>query len=107
MIAESKRLAKAAFATGQYQGEHQTFSSMAQLLSVFTPKRLELLSTLQQLGPSSVRGLARSAHRDVKRVHEDVVALIREGAIERTEDGKVFVPFEEIHLKATLLAKAA
>ncbi|WP_436969143.1 hypothetical protein [Agrobacterium salinitolerans] len=41
-----------------------TFSSPA-LFSVITPKRWELIEHLQKIGPSSIRGLARSV--DVKR----------------------------------------
>ncbi|MGP4668742.1 HVO_A0114 family putative DNA-binding protein [Agrobacterium pusense] len=52
-----------------------TFSSPAQLFSVITPKRWELIEHLQKIGPSSIRGLARSVDRDVKRIHEDVSAL--------------------------------
>ncbi len=56
-----------------------TFESPAQLFSVLSPKRWELVEHLQRLGPSSLRGLARSLQRDVKRVHEDV-SLLRTGA---------------------------
>ena len=52
------------------------FSSPAQLFSVISPKRWELIERLQTIGPASVRGLARSLGRDVKRVHDDVTGLI-------------------------------
>ncbi|WP_446699441.1 HVO_A0114 family putative DNA-binding protein [Agrobacterium pusense] len=58
-----------------------TFASPAQLFSVITPKRWELIEHLQKIGPSSIRGLARSVERDVKRVHEDVSALSDWGII--------------------------
>jgi predicted transcriptional regulator len=73
-----------------------TFSSHAQLFAVFTAKRFELMARLQKTGPSSVRGLARSLGRDVRRVHDDVAALIDWGIVERNEDGKVLVPFDVI-----------
>ncbi|WP_159589221.1 transcriptional regulator [Chelativorans xinjiangense] len=83
-----------------------TFSSPAQLFSVITPKRWELIERLQGIGPSSIRGLARALERDVKRVHEDVTTLIEWGLVERTEDGKVEVPFEVIHADFDLRALA-
>jgi len=83
-----------------------TFSSPAQLFTVLSPKRWELIEHLQKIGPQSVRGLARSLERDVKRVHEDVTSLIDWGIIERTEDGKVCVPFDVVHADFDLRAVA-
>jgi predicted transcriptional regulator len=65
-----------------------------------------LIEHLQKIGPQSVRGLARSLERDVKRVHEDVTSLIDWGIIERTEDGKVCVPFDVVHADFDLRAVA-
>ncbi|GGB04998.1 hypothetical protein GCM10011491_36430 [Brucella endophytica] len=63
----------AAWKSGQQQDSVAvlTFSSPAQLFSVLTPKRWELIEHLQKIGPSSIRGLARSLDRGIKRVHED------------------------------------
>ena len=83
-----------------------TFSSPAQLFSVITPKRWEMIERLQAIGPSSIRGLARALERDVKRVHEDVTMLIEWGLVERTEDRKVEVPFDVIHADFDLRAVA-
>ena len=83
-----------------------TFSSSAQLFSVFTPKRWELIERLQKIGPSSVRGLARALGRDVRRVHDDVMAMIEWGIVERNEAGKVLVPFDVIHIDFDLKAAA-
>ena len=83
-----------------------TFSSPAQLFTVLSPKRWELIEHLQKIGPQSVRGLARSLERDVKRVHEDVTGLIEWGIVERTEDGKVCVPYDVLHADFDLRAVA-
>lgn len=83
-----------------------TFSSPAQLFSVITPKRWELIERLQKIGPSSIRGLARSLGRDVKRVHDDVTALLIWGLIERNGQGKVCVPYDVIHADFDLRAVA-
>jgi predicted transcriptional regulator len=83
-----------------------TFSSPAQLFSVFSPKRWALIERLQNLGPSTIRGLARTLERDVKRVHEDVMAMIEWGIIERDPQGQVYVPFDVIHAAFDLRAAA-
>lgn len=83
-----------------------TFSSPAQLFSVISPKRWELIEHLQHLGAISIRGLARSLNRDVKRVHDDVTAMIEWGIVVRGEDGLVLVPFSVIHAEFDLKAVA-
>ncbi|MGH8277541.1 MAG: hypothetical protein ACRETH_12690, partial [Steroidobacteraceae bacterium] len=69
-------------------------------------KRWELVERLQKLGPSSVRSLARDLERDVKRVHEDVRALMQYGLIARAEDGAFHVPYDVIHTDFDLRAVA-
>ncbi len=106
----SKRMDEAAiraFETGEYQGETLGFATLPQLFSVFTANRWQAIEKLQEIGPSSLRGLARALGRDVKRVHEDVDKLIEYNMIERTEDKKIYVPFEEIRFEASLKIKAA
>lgn len=91
-------------AGGEYQGEYRSFETLPQLFEVFTSRRWTLLYELKRLGPSTLRGLARALGRDVKRVHEDADILLKEGIIERNEDKKLFVPFAEIKIEATLTA---
>jgi predicted transcriptional regulator len=86
-----------AWKTGEYQGEFFDFESPAALFRVLTPKRWELLETLQAHGPLGVRALARVLDRDVRRVHDDVQALIEVALIEKNESGKLVVPYAEIH----------
>lgn len=83
-----------------------TFSSPAQLFSVISPKRWELIEKLQHLGPSTIRGLARALDRDVKRVHDDVMAMIEWGLVERDAEGLVHVPYSVIHAAFDLKAAA-
>lgn len=73
-----ERFAKA-WKTGKSTGDSLEFESPAALFRVLTPKRWELIERLQELGPSSVQGLARKLERDVKRVQEDVGVLIECG----------------------------
>ena len=73
---------------------------------MYKRQRWELIEHLQKIGPSSIRALARSLGRDVKRVHDDVVALVDWGIVDRTEEGKVEVPFDVIHADFDLRAVA-
>lgn len=92
--------------TGRSAGDTLEFESPAALFRVLTPKRWELVERLQQLGPSSMRGLARELERDVKRVHEDVHELMECGLIARTEEGKFHVPYDVIHTEFDLRSVA-
>ncbi len=83
-----------------------TFSSPAQLFSVLSPKRWDLIEHLQKIGPSSMRGLAKALGRDVRRVQDDAIVLIDWGIVERAEDGRVLVPYDVIHADFDLSAVA-
>ena len=96
----------AAACTGRAAGVNFTFSSAEQLFRTITPKRWELIERLQSLGPSSVRALARALDRDVKRVHQDVTALLGLGLVTRDDAGAVLVPFDHIHIDCALRAAA-
>jgi predicted transcriptional regulator len=103
-LAEMGKRFTAAWKSGRSSAHVFAFESPAALFRVLTPKRWELVERLQALGPSSVRGLARALGRDVKRVHEDVVALIEVGLIEKTERGRIHVPFAVIEADFALRA---
>lgn len=94
-----------AWKTRRYRGERFGFASPAALFRTLTPKRWELIETLQAAGPLTQRALARALARDVKNVHSDAVALLDVGLIEKTEDGKLIVPFDEI--RAGFVLKSA
>ncbi|MDZ4253309.1 MAG: DNA-binding protein [Sulfuritalea sp.] len=90
---------------GKYKGEHFDFESPAALFRVLTPKRWELIECLQNSGPLGVRALARALGRDVKRVHDDASAMVEVGMVEKTADGKLVVPFDQI--RADFMTKSA
>ena len=96
-----------AWKTGKSAGDGLQFESPAALFRVLTPKRWELVEQLQHLGPCSLRGLARALDRDVKRVHDDVHALMEYGLTTRDVDGKFYVPYDVIHADFDLRAVAA
>jgi predicted transcriptional regulator len=95
-----------AWRTGKSDSDLFTFSSPAQLFSVLSPKRWELIEQLQASGAISVRGLARELGRDVKRVHADAMVLLEWGLVERTADRKLIVPYSVIHADFDLRAAA-
>lgn len=51
-----------------------------------------------------IRELARRLERDVKSVHGDVSALLKAGVLDRTDDGRVVFPYDEIHVDFVLRA---
>ena len=90
---------------GKYAGEYLTFASPARFFEIINARRWELVTTLQRLGQTSIRHLARQVGRDVRRVHDDVKVLIEYDIIEQNESG-VSVPYAEIHADFTLKAEA-
>ena len=91
---------------GSYTGEFLTFESPTALFRAISPKRWELIVTLQKLGTVSMRELSRQLKRDVHRVSDDIKALKELGIIEQSKAG-VQVPFDKIHTDFTLSREAA
>lgn len=74
---------------------------------LFTPKRWELIETLEALGPLTIYGLAKRLSRHYRNVHEDVTALIDWMVIEKDYAVRMFVPRDEIDFRWPLMRKAA
>jgi len=91
---------------GEQQGAHISFSSVDLLWQTMTRKRWELLKIMTGQGAMSIREAARRVGRDVKTVHGDVHALLDAGILDRTDDGKVVLPFDAVHVDFTLTAVA-
>jgi predicted transcriptional regulator len=90
-----------------YQGEILNFESPAAFFGKLTERRWAIVRELQTAGATvGVRELARKLGRDVKRVHEDAAALVALGLIERTEEGALRCPYEDIHVDMHLAAAA-
>jgi predicted transcriptional regulator len=77
------------------------FHSSEQMFRALTPERLRALETLQRSGAMSIYALAKALRRNYSNVHRDVKALMEHDLIVKTEDDKVFVPFDEIELRLT------
>jgi predicted transcriptional regulator len=92
-----RSLAPAASAN-KYQGEVLNFESPGHFFGQLSQKRWEIARAALGKGELSVRELARSVGRDVKRVHEDVGILTTLGLLERTEAGGVICPYASMHI---------
>jgi predicted transcriptional regulator len=100
---DAKGRAQRAF-KGEAQGSFISFVSAELLWKVITPKRWEVLRVLTGAGPIAIREIARRVGRDVKSVHGDVQALLKAGVIERSENGRIVFPYDEIHVDFVLRA---
>jgi predicted transcriptional regulator len=87
-----------------YQGEILNFESPGHFFGQLSEKRWEIVRAAQSKGEISVRELARTIGRDVKRVHEDIVILAELGLLERTERGGVVCPYSSMHIDMYLKA---
>lgn len=102
----SKALSDAVLAmeTGTPRKPRYSFSTAASLMRTLGGKRLELIEALGGAGPVTIREAARLAGRDVKAVHGDVQLLLACGVLDKTDDGKVVLPYDAIHVDFTLKA---
>ena len=80
-----------------YAGEFMSFESPAALFRLLTPARWGVLAELQRAGHCGLRQLSRQLGRDASTVHRDATELLERGLIEKDEDGRLFVPFTQIH----------
>ena len=94
---------KKAWKTGEYQGELIGFATPALLFESLTPRRWELLSTIQGASnPWEITELARRLGRETKAVQLDAQVLLDLGLIERCSDGTLACPFDEIRAEFAL-----
>ncbi|VXC90565.1 conserved hypothetical protein [Burkholderia sp. 8Y] len=97
----------AAAMRGEEQGEFISFATPDLLLRTLTQLRWDILKKMTGAGAMSIRELARRVDRDVRRVHDDVLALINVGVLERSDNGDIIFPYDAIHVDFTLQAEAA
>lgn len=83
---------------------HLNFEDFSMLIALLTPRRLELLKQVRQIGPISVRALSKALSRDYKNVHSDTAALEEAGLIARTEEGLIIAPWDVIDAHVSLVA---
>jgi predicted transcriptional regulator len=86
------------------QGTFISFATAELLWKVITPKRWDVLRVMTGTGPMAIRAVARCVERDVKSVHGDIQALLKAGILDRTEDGRIIFPYDEVHVDFVLRA---
>jgi len=89
-----------AWQTSGYQGEIFEFESPRALFSLLSPKRWEILEYLQTMGATSLTQLANAIGN--ANLQQEVDVLQESELLEITSDGKLYVPFVEIHADFTL-----
>lgn len=82
---------------GLRHSERVYFEDARTFFRHITPRRFDLLEELHRCGPISINALAKLLKRNYKNVHDDVKALESIGLIERREDGRYSVPWDEIN----------
>jgi predicted transcriptional regulator len=86
---EAAATAKAAAAGKKVKpkGHRLFFTSPEALRRFLTPKKLELIRLIRKRHPNSINELAAFAHRDFKRVYQDVRSLTDAGLVDLTKNG--------------------
>ena len=69
---------------------------------VLSDKRRSIMNVMAGAGPLSIREISRRVSRDVRAVHNDIQALRRAGVIDKTDDGKMILPYKTIKFDFTL-----
>lgn len=83
------------------------FESAMQLLTTLTPQRWALVAALKDTGACSIYALAKQLARNYSNVHGDITKLLELGIVEKDDDGRVFVPWDEIDVQFPLQRMAA
>ena len=77
-------------------------SSLKELQTLLSPKRLELLKVIKEHKPRSIKELAEMVKRDVRNVHRDLVIFEAVGLVELEKRGKEVIPvvdYDEIVIR--------
>jgi predicted transcriptional regulator len=83
---------------GAKQGAFISFPNVELLWRVLTPKRWEIVRAMTKAGPLAIREVARRVDRDVKSVHGDIQSLLKAGVLDRTEDGRIEFPYDQVRV---------
>jgi predicted transcriptional regulator len=104
-LADSLANMALAMETRKPQKPRYSFENAATLMRTLGGKRFDLIQALSGAGPITIREAARRAGRDVKAVHGDVQTLLSCGVLDKTDDGKIVLPYDAV--KVEFLLKAA
>lgn len=96
---------RAAF-RGEPQGCRYTFHSEEAILAMLTPNRWRILKALTGAGPLELGQRARRVGRDRDSVHADAETMVKCGLIDRSDDAKLHLPYDEVHVSLVCQAAA-
>jgi len=85
-----------------------SFDTAEQATRLLTPKRLELLESVMDDPPESIRALARRLDRNPSETHADLKTLAEYGIIDYHESGRTkapYCPYNTINIDITLTVK--
>jgi predicted transcriptional regulator len=97
--------AAAAGEEDEFEPDTVSFSDPGQIARILTQKRLELIKTVMEEKPESMRKLSRLVDRNPKEVNDDVHLLEDYGIISLEQDGRAkrpVVPYDRIEFAVTL-----
>jgi len=83
------------------------FVNLDDAWKLLSDKRRQVMHVMADAGPLSIREIARRVERDVRAVHSDVQLLHHAGVLDKTEDGRVILPYKTIKFDFTLDARRA
>lgn len=86
--------------TGDDVTPRLAFTSLHELFSALTEKRLELMRFVASHEGLNTHRLAQKLERNYKNVHTDVAALVELGLLEKNDQGALTAPFDEIVIHA-------
>ena len=87
-----------AWKTGEVANPRISFDSVEELWKALSPRKMDILKAMTGAGQLGIREVSRKVGRDVSAVHRDLQALIVAGIVDRTDEGKVVFPYDEIHV---------
>jgi predicted transcriptional regulator len=79
-----------------------SFADLPLLMKNLSPARWDLLKRLKTAGPLTIFALAKLLERDYKNVHTDISRLIELGLVEKSQDGRIGVPWEAVRAELRL-----
>ena len=79
-----------------------SFADLPLLVKNLTPARWQLLKQLKSAGPLTIFALAKLLERDYKNVHTDVSRLLELNLVEKSQDGRIGVPWQAVKAELRL-----
>src|SRR3989338_622472 len=86
---------------------HLNFPDPMALLAALPPKRLVTLRTIKATGPLTIYALSKRLERNYSNVHADVQQLVELGLVEKDDDQRLIVPFDDVRVEADASLMAA